>query len=439
MKKIYNFLLVVILLATMGLDKIYGQPPYGTPWCNAGKCICQNEQETVYAWVDGAVESGSDWHWTSSNLNNVTINPQMDNQNHYPTALLTFTGPCSVDIYVKYSPSGGGSPTYSNILTLTAYSIDFNVSQQYPCVNSPIEISASSSCDDASFHLYIQYIYIPPWLTQSASDPNEFIVNKYSSNPDAIQAYITGGMCYNSLQVTSPSIQPEKGNPNPPKLDATCQPNGDCGVPWQSKICWFGGTINVQNDPSIIQYTCSVGQPWLVSQGNNSGSSINVDPANINNVIIYLPQDYDENTVHGNIYTVEATNDCNLSSQTDYSFERDEDWWCNCLDYKVCICPPEDGTNCGKGHSTRLSNIQNKNQNGYLSIFPNPNNGNFILYIPEGTKTISITDLTGRTVFEKSTTEIEIILDISPNSQGIYLLTVKSETDVYKHLMSIQK
>lgn len=83
---------------------------------------------------------------------------------------------------------------------------------------------------------------------------------------------------------------------------------------------------------------------------------------------------------------------------------------------------------------SRMARLTNRFMNGIgekktpalVSLFPNPNQGQFYLHLPFPQATISITDLTGKTVFqtEITGTEKETPTPITLKTKGVFLLSV---------------
>jgi len=73
--------------------------------------------------------------------------------------------------------------------------------------------------------------------------------------------------------------------------------------------------------------------------------------------------------------------------------------------------------------------------NGILSVYPNPNNGEFTIELKNNfNKAIEITDLTGRVILTTSSEKEKINVNIHSFANGIYYVKVKSNgtTDVFK-------
>lgn len=159
----------------------------------------------------------------------------------------------------------------------------------------------------------------------------------------------------------------------------------------------------------------------------------------INDVFIKLP-DYNTTnlSVHHGTYSVQAENCTGTSNFTDYVFQRESDWWCECPQFDPCTCPPvfnpPSHDPCG-GHPQKLEVEDFKN----LNLYPNPTTGNFKVELPDNQKQITITDVTGRVIYQKTTIDSEINIELNNQSSGIYFLTVKTDIQVYKNKLSIQK
>ena len=78
------------------------------------------------------------------------------------------------------------------------------------------------------------------------------------------------------------------------------------------------------------------------------------------------------------------------------------------------------------GENSIISNTFNNN----IKIYPNPNDGIFILEFPNPKNNIiqsSITDITGKTVFETTTNQNLYNYTGNKLQSGIYVVTVKEE------------
>ena len=63
-----------------------------------------------------------------------------------------------------------------------------------------------------------------------------------------------------------------------------------------------------------------------------------------------------------------------------------------------------------------------------LSIFPNPNNGHFQINLPNNMDTyIQISDVTGKTVWAKQTTQNQIAIDLTNIEKGIYFVRIQND------------
>jgi len=75
---------------------------------------------------------------------------------------------------------------------------------------------------------------------------------------------------------------------------------------------------------------------------------------------------------------------------------------------------------------TGLNNIQGLNNS--LSVYPNPNSGEFIIELNNGlNKTVEISDVTGRIILSNTSTKDKINVNINSLSNGIYYVKIQSE------------
>jgi len=81
---------------------------------------------------------------------------------------------------------------------------------------------------------------------------------------------------------------------------------------------------------------------------------------------------------------------------------------------------------------TQTSNPQiNKFSNHQIQIYPNPTSGVFNIYISDNSNnTISIYDITGKIIFDKKECENNIEIDLSPYSQGVYIIKIINDTGI---------
>lgn len=81
-----------------------------------------------------------------------------------------------------------------------------------------------------------------------------------------------------------------------------------------------------------------------------------------------------------------------------------------------------------------------------FEIFPNPSNGIFTINNEQLTNSnyqLTISDLTGKIIFNSkyqnfNNSTIDLTSDRSPLQKGIYMLTIKTETDIYTKKLIIQ-
>lgn len=78
-----------------------------------------------------------------------------------------------------------------------------------------------------------------------------------------------------------------------------------------------------------------------------------------------------------------------------------------------------------------VTSISSINGGGILSVYPNPNNGSFIISSGSNvTKLVKIMDITGRVVKEINTSEKEIMVNMMNFARGTYIIEVMSEEGI---------
>ena len=85
-------------------------------------------------------------------------------------------------------------------------------------------------------------------------------------------------------------------------------------------------------------------------------------------------------------------------------------------------------------YSEPITIMEEYNQNNELNIYPNPNDGNFTIEFPNPNNEllqITISDITGKTVFETIITQELYNYTGNKLQSGIYLVTVKGENSFY--------
>jgi hypothetical protein len=76
-----------------------------------------------------------------------------------------------------------------------------------------------------------------------------------------------------------------------------------------------------------------------------------------------------------------------------------------------------------------------------IQILPNPNSGTFIITVPEtnGSISIRVTDLTGKTVFSKTETDThEVQVNLESYIKGVYFVEVKAGDKTYKSKLLVE-
>lgn len=83
--------------------------------------------------------------------------------------------------------------------------------------------------------------------------------------------------------------------------------------------------------------------------------------------------------------------------------------------------------------SITMTGIQQQTVNNELSVYPNPNNGKFIVASSDlQIKTIEIYSVLGELVLTENLTANNIVIDISEQPQGIYFYKISSENNTVK-------
>ncbi|MES2382260.1 MAG: SBBP repeat-containing protein [Bacteroidota bacterium] len=92
--------------------------------------------------------------------------------------------------------------------------------------------------------------------------------------------------------------------------------------------------------------------------------------------------------------------------------------------YTTNLCCCSDTSNAA---ILQVSNIgTNELSNSYFNIYPNPNNGHFLIDELPDNAVITITDLAGKTIAEIKTNDNKINVDLSNKADGMYLVKVES-------------
>jgi len=116
------------------------------------------------------------------------------------------------------------------------------------------------------------------------------------------------------------------------------------------------------------------------------------------------------------------------------------------LDYFISVTPPSTCTSTkAKDHNSSRSNktnfitgplvnIEEDESSGFMNVYPNPSNGEFVFYVnPEiaSNYQLNVTDATGRIVYEFSSSESTTLIDLSNFSNGVYHLQIFANDEVF--------
>ncbi|HET6992249.1 MAG TPA: T9SS type A sorting domain-containing protein, partial [Bacteroidia bacterium] len=82
--------------------------------------------------------------------------------------------------------------------------------------------------------------------------------------------------------------------------------------------------------------------------------------------------------------------------------------------------------------------IEEMNNSNDISIFPNPSNGIFNLNTKITKGEISIRNILGENIFQSQIINLNSEIDLSDQPNGIYFITVKSETKSFTQKVIIQ-
>ena len=83
--------------------------------------------------------------------------------------------------------------------------------------------------------------------------------------------------------------------------------------------------------------------------------------------------------------------------------------------------------------------IKENNESFTLAVYPNPNNGNFIVTSSVYPAEISMYDVTGKLIMKKGITEIDTTVNVSQLNSGVYYLIVSTETNSVSRKLVITK
>jgi hypothetical protein len=362
----------------------------------------------------------------------------------------------TIDLIPDYSTGGTVQCTVRISSAPTSYfrTISINVSRPapvinqitynvIPCVGTQVTFSFVLLCGFKS----VSWSFPNDWYNASY-DGTSATVTVVSSGNVTINVTFFGGCTVSYTQYIAVLNTP----PGKPKIIyGGCTPIG-CYTRYR-RVCADNGTIlSVAAANDVDNYNCTVTPPWILTDQlatSNTGSSITVVAAHINDVVISLPYWNSTNlNVLTGTYSVQAENCQGTSAWDSYAFHREADWWCDCEQYNPCDCPPvwHGHDPC---HQQRLASPQNNqdinNQStsdevfNSVNIYPNPSNGSYTIEMTEGNKQINITDISGRSVFNKFTAVSKLNIDISSGEAGIYFVTVKSDSQVSKNKIVLQK
>lgn len=107
--------------------------------------------------------------------------------------------------------------------------------------------------------------------------------------------------------------------------------------------------------------------------------------------------------------------------------------------YTLCI---SDSTGCGlcSAYTINYSLGVHEFQNGvYASIFPNPSSGKFTMNSKIANGKIIIYNLFGENIYESQINNPNTEIDLSDKSNGIYFITIKSETESFTQKIIINR
>lgn len=301
-----------------------------------------------------------------------------------------------------------------------------------PCVGSQVTFYCDNPCGARNFSWNL-----PPDWDLVGQENNFVTVIAGTSGNVSVTVNFDGGCTVLYTAWIAVIADP----PHDPSFDNDCHPSIDPNgcAPGPKRICGLnGGTINVDFDPEVFQYNCSVSFPWLLREGFQTGSSLTVMAANINDVEIYLPN---YNTINANIhrgtYRIQALN-CQGSSQfSSYDFRREADWWCDCPQFNPCVCPPQFKDPKDKCNNAPLK--LSANQETTVSIYPNPTNGNFTLELGTEKKEIWITNIVGKVIYHQTTAANQLIVDLSSEANGLYFISIVSPFQTSNQKILLQK
>lgn len=100
---------------------------------------------------------------------------------------------------------------------------------------------------------------------------------------------------------------------------------------------------------------------------------------------------------------------------------------------------PGEYTIAMKDYTMAVQNLQNTTDDLRLTLYPNPTGGDFVVETPgNGTKEITVADITGRIIYHTWSSDNRIYIDLSAMSEGVYFVSVagkgvKKSGKIIKH------
>ena len=89
-------------------------------------------------------------------------------------------------------------------------------------------------------------------------------------------------------------------------------------------------------------------------------------------------------------------------------------------------------------NSVVATSIKEANNSTPFTVYPNPNNGNFVVK-SNASATLYIYDVTGKQVLSKKITEMETPFNMSQFENGIYFINISTDTKSFSHKIIVNK